>query len=173
MANDEQILKEANYYLDNDLTIEQASRDLGISKRTLQLHLKKLESIAPDVFKLVVDKKISNERRGKIKGGTLGKRGPSWTEEDAISIASKMIEKELTYEQAEKEFGIAHTTLHEMMNKGIKDLDTTSLLYALTMAHKKGMSLDDFKKIYYGEHVAIDQVSKDMKEEAISKQSKK
>jgi len=149
MASNEDILKEAEYYLNNDVTIEQASSDLGISKRTLQLHMKKLESIAPDKFKLVTDKKNNNIQNGRIVGGTLGKRSTSWTSEDAMNIASKMLDSGLTYEQAEKELGIPHLTLHDMMHKGVQDENVTSLLYALAIAHKKGMSLEEFKQDYY------------------------
>ena len=156
MANNEDILKEAEYYLDNDVTIEQASSDLGISKRTVQLHMKKLESIAPDKFKLVQDKKISNERQGKIKGGTLGKRTPFWSHDEAIVIAQRMVEENLTYEQAEKEFGIPKSTIHEMTHSGLENEKIESLLYALAVANKKGIPLNDFLKERNLEHLLID-----------------
>ena len=34
MATNEQIINEANEYINNDLTIEETSKKLGISKRT-------------------------------------------------------------------------------------------------------------------------------------------
>ena len=43
MTNNEDIKKEADYYLENDVNITQASKKFGISKRTFQLHMKKLE----------------------------------------------------------------------------------------------------------------------------------
>ena len=45
MASNEQILNEANYYLGNNVNVDQASQALGISRRTFQLHMKKLEEI--------------------------------------------------------------------------------------------------------------------------------
>ena len=149
MASNEDILREAEYYLNNDVTIEQASSDLGISKRTLQLHMKKLASIAPEKYKLVTDKKNNNIQNGRIVGGNIGKRSTTWTSEDAMKIASKMLDNGLTYEQAETELGIPHSTLHDMMHKGVKDENVSSLLYALAIAHKKGMSLEEFKEDYY------------------------
>ena len=92
MANNEDILKEADYYLNNDVTIDQASHDLGISKRTLQLHMKKLASIAPDIFKLVQDKKENSVRQGRVVGGSIGKRNPTWSRDEAIVIAKRMVE---------------------------------------------------------------------------------
>ena len=43
MTNNEDIKKEADYYLENDVNITQASKKFGISKRTFQLHMKKLK----------------------------------------------------------------------------------------------------------------------------------
>ena len=41
MASIEQIINEADYYLNNNVNIDQASEALGISRRTFQLHMKK------------------------------------------------------------------------------------------------------------------------------------
>ena len=167
MASNEDILKEGFYYLENDVTIEQASVDLGISKRTLQLHLQKLESISPLTFALVKDKKISNERRGKVKGGTLGKRSATWTEEQAIGAAQIMINGGLTYEEASSLLGIPSSTLHEMIHKGVKEPDTTSLLYALAEANRRNMSLEEYQRRHSSEHVTSDQIAKEMKESSL------
>ena len=149
MTNDERILEEADYYLNNDVTIKQASSDLGISKRTLQLHLQKLESISPEKAKLVKDKKLASEKQGKIKGGSLGKRGPTWTKEQAMEIAEAMINKQMTNREAESAFGIPKSTIYEMTHKGIDDEMTESLLYGLAEANRKGIPLDEFLSRYY------------------------
>jgi len=156
MARNEEILKEAEYYLNNDVTFEQASFDLGISKRTLQLHMKKLESIAPDKFKLVQDKKENRVRQGRVVGGSIGKRNPTWSRDEAIVIAKKMVEENLTYEQAEKEFGIPKSTIHEMTHSDLKDEKIESLLYALAVANKKGIVLEEFLKKQNLQHLLID-----------------
>lgn len=173
MASDEQIIKEADYYLNNDVTVEEASKHLKISKKTLQLHLKKLESIAPDKFKLVEDKKANNQRQGVVKGGINGKRGASWTEDDAKIIAQQMISKEMTYEEAERQFGIPKSTIYEMVHKGITDEMTSSLLYGLAEANRKGLSVKDFLDAYYKGHPVITEIGKEQIEEKISNQSKK
>lgn len=149
MASDEIILEEADYYLNNDVTIEQASADLKISKRTLQLHLKKLESIDPDKFKLVTDKKKNNERQGRIKGGTIGRRGATWSEGQAKNIAAQMIRDQLTYSEAEDKVGIPKSTIYEMVHKGIEDDYTQSLLLALSEANKKGIPLDKYMSVQH------------------------
>lgn len=173
MANNEDILREADYYLNNDVTIEQASSDLGISKRTLQLHMKKLESIAPDKFKLVQDKKENSVRQGRVVGGSVGKRNPVWSRDEAIVIAKRMVEENLTYEQAEKEFGIPKSTIYEMTHSNLKDEKIESLLYALAIANKKGTTLDEFLKERNLQHVLIDIEAQNQNEDIKTNTSKK
>lgn len=144
MASDERILEEADYYLNNDVTIEQASTDLQISKRTLQLHLKKLEIIDPDKFKLVTDKKKNNERQGRIKGGTTGKRSATWTKEEAKAVAIQMIKEQMTYSEAEDKMGTPKSTIYEMVHKGIEDNYTQSLLFALSESNRRGITLEKY-----------------------------
>ena len=173
MANNEDILREADYYLNNDVTIEQASSNLGISKRTLQLHMKKLESIAPDKFKLVQDKKENSVRQGRVVGGSIGKRNPVWSRDEAIVIAKRMVEENLTYEQAEKEFGIPKSTIYEMTHSNLKDEKIESLLYALAIANKKGTTLDEFLKERNLQHVLIDIETQNQNEDIKTNTSKK
>lgn len=173
MASNEDIIKEADYYLNNEVTIEQASKDLGISKRTLQLHLKKLESIAPDKYQLVKDKKENNIRQGNIKGGSLGRRGPTWTKEQAMGLAMDMIEKGRTYGEEGTVAGIPKSTLYDMINKGVTDEYTVSLLYALSEANIRGMTLEEYLTVHKKEHAIIDQVSRDIINENINNLGKK
>jgi len=160
MASNEDIIREANYFLDNDVTVEQASRDLGVSKRTLQLHLKKLESIAPDTFRLVEDKKKANEKRGRVVGGTLGKRKPMWSEEDAKDAVQSMLDGQMTYRKAEEELGIPRSTLYEMTHSDEIDSETSSLLYTLSQANKRGLSVEEYSKRSSDIHIATDMAAK-------------
>ena len=59
--NEKQIIEEAKLYISNDKTISDTACDLGISKRTLQLHIKKLEAINPELYKLVLEKSKMND----------------------------------------------------------------------------------------------------------------
>lgn len=166
MASNEDILKEADYYLNNRVTIKQASSDLGISEKTLQLHLKKLESIAPEVFVLVLDKKKANEKQGRIKGGTLGKRLPSWDMDTAKEVSSKIIDGEMTYREAEEKLGIPKSTIHEMVHK-VNNPVTDSLLFGIAEAHRRGISVDEYlnqrKSSLSQEEIYIDIVQEENK----------
>lgn len=172
MATDEQLIKEAEYYLNNNVTIEQASIDLNISKRTLQLHLKKLEDIAPATFALVKAKKDANIHKGKIKGGLTGKRGATWTEEDAKRVATLILSQEMTYREAEEKTGIPSSTIHDMVHKGVNPDEGGSLLYALAEANRRGLTLDEFYKQHSLEHVNSDIISKQIQEDNMSSRRK-
>jgi hypothetical protein len=88
--NNDQIIQEAKTYISSDKTIEETAKDLKISKRTLQLHLGKLDAIDPELHKLVLAKKESMQIKGRIKGGTIGKATPSYTKEEAEHLVSYM-----------------------------------------------------------------------------------
>ncbi len=49
-VNNEQIIREFDYYLENDVNINEASQELGVSRRTFQLHMKKLLEICPEKY---------------------------------------------------------------------------------------------------------------------------
>lgn len=137
MTNKENILKEANYFLTNDVTLKEASSNLGISKRTLQLHIKKLEKIEPATYVLVKDKIEKNIKKGNIKGGTIGKRGPSTTEIDTLEMFNFMVENDLTYEEMENYLGMPKSTIYEALSR-IDDLDKQNILQELAKSHKTG-----------------------------------
>jgi len=172
MATEEQIIKEAEYYLNNNVTIQQASHDLNISKRTLQLHIKKLEEISPLTFKLVQEKIKLNIKEGNVKGGSTGKRGPSWTKEQATEIATKIIENEMTYQEAEDFFGIPSSTIHDMVKKGVFDQEKISLLYALSEANRRGVSISEFIEQHKKEHPISESIARDINTESLSRKNK-
>lgn len=173
MANDEQIVKEAEYYINNDVSVDEASKHLGISRRTFQLHMKRLEEINPVVFNLFVEKKNGNVIRGNIRGGTIGKRKPNWTKEEALDMANQIIAGEMTYDQAEEKTGIPKSTIYEMTHNGVTDDTVLSLLYCLSEANRRGMSLSEFKQQHSETHVASDLIAQDLAEQSLPKKGKK
>ena len=92
----------AQYIIDSKDTVRGTAKKFGISKRTFQLHMKKLEEIDPLKFILVKEKKQGNIKLGTKKGGTIGHKSSSWSELDISEITSYLIENELTYRQAGK-----------------------------------------------------------------------
>lgn len=115
--NKEQIIIEAKEYINNDLTERETAEKLGISRRTLQLHLKQLGVIDPLLHSLVLKKKESNLKTGRIKGGTIGKiTGPTYTKEDANIVANGIIRESYTYEEAAMIYGVPKSTIYEMVH---------------------------------------------------------
>ena len=115
--NREQIIIEAKEYIDNDLTERETAEKLGISRRTLQLHLSKLGEIDPELHKLVLNKKESNLKAGRVKGGQIGKiTSPTYTKEEANIVANGIIRESYTYEEAAMVYGVPKSTIYEMVH---------------------------------------------------------
>lgn len=115
--NKEQIVLEAKEYINNNLTERETAEKLGVSRRTLQLHLKQLYLIDPMLHSLVVKKKESNLKAGRIKGGQIGKiTSPTYTRIDALRIARGIINNSYTYEEAADVYGVPKSTIYEMVH---------------------------------------------------------
>ena len=140
--NKDQIIQEASTYITNDKTIEETAKDLGISKRTLQLHLGKLEIINPTLNKLVLAKKESMQKQGRIKGGQTGKATPSYTKEEAERVAKEIIRFGYTYEEASKRLNIPKSTIYEMVHSKFVSRDLRDMLDAVAIANNKGLTVE-------------------------------
>lgn len=141
--NNDQIINEAKTYLSNDKTIGETAKDLGISKRTFQLHLGKLEILAPELHKLVLAKKESMQKKGRIEGGQTGKATPSYTKEEAEYVAKKIINNGYTYQEASKILGIPKSTIYEMVHSLLVSQDLKDELDVLAIANNKGLTVED------------------------------
>ena len=132
-----EIIREAHEYISNDLTEKETAEKLGISRRTLQLHLDKLKDIDPLLYNLVLIKKSKNIKVGRVRGGQNGKATPSYTQEKAISIANGIIDNSYTYEEASKVYGIPRSTIYEMVHSSFIPEDTRMLLDGVAITNNK------------------------------------
>lgn len=144
--NNSQIEKEAYEYVNNDKTVAETAEVFGISKRSFQLHLKKLLEINPDLHKMVINKQKSNINEGRRMGGAAGKRGVTYTKEEALEIAEYIISKQATYEEASIKFDIPTSTLSDMMHSKLIPEDKRMQLDLVAEANRHKMSIEDFKE---------------------------
>ena len=138
-----QIEKEALEYVQNDKTVAETAQLFGISKRIFQIHLKKLLEINPELHNLVLNKQKSNIIAGRIKGGTLGKRGTSYTPEEAIEVAKFIITNQATYEEASIHFEIPTSTISDMMHSNILPEQYRMQLEVVAEANRHKMSTEE------------------------------
>ena len=125
MISDEEIVTQANYYLDNDVTMEEAGEYFGVCKKTFQLRMKKLASISPFTYNLVKIKKELNLVLGASKGGKNGKptvlglkrREKNLTSEEAVSLAHHMLENDLSLREIEQFTGIPKSTIFDSLSE--------------------------------------------------------
>ena len=141
-----QIEKEALEYINNQKTVEETAKDIGISKRTFQLHLKKLLEINPELHQLVLNKQKSNMIAGRVRGGTTGKRGVTYTKEQVIEVAKYIINKQATYKEASIEFDIPTSTLADMMNSSLLPEEYRIKLDLVASANRHKMSTEEFRE---------------------------
>ena len=112
---DSEILRLAREYLTGDCTVGEVAENNSISKKTLQNNFKKLKDIDSELYEAVETKKINNQIAGRKKGGYVGGEAVSYTADEANMIADAIINKQLTYKEAEEEFGKAHSTIYDMV----------------------------------------------------------
>ena len=115
-VKEEIIINEAKVFLNGNMTVQETAETLGISKRTLQIHMKKLKNIDENIYNLVEEKKQANQEQGRIVGGQVGKATPRYTKEEAIRVANIMLSESLTYREAETLLEIPRTTIYEMIH---------------------------------------------------------
>ena len=144
MNKEEKIIAEAKEYINNDLTVADTAKILGISKRTLQLHFKALEHIDLGLHNLVVKKQKSNMMQGRIIGGTKGKREKNYTREEAINIANAIIDNGWTYREAEEALQIPSSTIYEIVHSEYIDELTRMRLDILATANNKHQSQNEY-----------------------------
>ena len=142
---DEVIIKEATFYLENDMTIEETASELGISKSTLQKHIKRLESINSDLYNKIRLMQEERQKQGRIKGGTLGHRTTIWTNEDALRIADIFITGEYTLDELAKITSVSRSTLYEILTSSVIPEEKRNIIEAIFVANKKGISLDELQ----------------------------
>lgn len=142
------IIDEANMYLNSDITIKELANLLSIDRKTLQIHLNdKLKEIDLELYNLVLNKKESQIKIGRIEGGKIGKRSPSYTKEDALDIAQDIIQLELTYEEANKKYGIPKSTIYEMVHSDFIPLEMKNKLDVVASANRRDLLVNDLKRM--------------------------
>ena len=135
MIDNNVIIHEAEEYVNNSLSVEETAKVLGISKRTLQLHLQRIEKIDQNLYKRVQAKQQANQQAGRVKGGQTGKSHSHITKQQAEFIAKEMIKRGLTYRDAEAEFGIPKSTLYEVLHSDLVSKDLKDKLDILAEAN--------------------------------------
>jgi predicted DNA-binding protein YlxM (UPF0122 family) len=144
--NSEKIIEEAKTYINNDKTVEETAKELGISKRAFQIHLKQLGELEPLLYELVLVKKNKNIQLGRIKGGELGKAKPRYSRELAMKIALDIINSEMTYEAASDKYGIPKSTVYDMVHGVYIPQELKDKLNVVGVANNKGVLVTDLMR---------------------------
>ena len=101
---EEQITREAIYYLVHNKSLEETAKDLEVSKRTLQLHLKKLEVFNENLHRIVEEKKKENQKIGRINHTHKGGRASMYDQDMINHLCDCILQNSYTYQEAEEMF---------------------------------------------------------------------
>ena len=142
----ERIIVEANYYLNSDKTLKEVAKELQISLRTLQLHIKKLPEINSDLYSLVLNKQKAAQIAGRKIGGQKGKRTVSYSYEKAQEIKNLIISHQLTYQEASLCTGISTSTIYDMVHSDFISEDDKLKLYLIATANKKKITVEEYQE---------------------------
>ncbi|MBR2828008.1 MAG: sporulation transcriptional regulator SpoIIID [Bacilli bacterium] len=137
----EKIINEVKFYLNNSYSVKEAAEKIGISHRSFQIHIKKLETIDPFLHQMVLEKQKSNMIAGRRMGGLKSKRCVSYTKDKAIEIAKYMIENHLTYRECEEYFQIPSSTLSDMMHSTYIPEELKEQLDLIAIENKKSSTI--------------------------------
>ena len=142
----ERIIEEANYYLNSDKTLKEVAKELQISLRTLQLHIKKLPEINNDLYSLVLNKQKAAQIAGRKIGGQKGKRTVSYSYEKAQEIKNLIISHQLTYQEASLCTGISTSTIYDMVHSDFISEDDKLKLDLIATANKKKITVEEYQE---------------------------
>ena len=126
--------------------MQATAKKLGISKRTLQLHLQQVRLLDSSLYQLVIKKQKSNQIKGRILGGKAGKRKPSITDKETYDLANLIISKQYTYQEAGQETGIPSSTIYDRTHSKTIDSETKNLLSMVAVANKKNMTTEEYQE---------------------------
>lgn len=143
MIDENIIIHEAEEYVSNNKTMKETANDLHISKRTLQLHFKRLKDIDEKLYQEVINKQEKNQAEGRVKGGHLGKATSKFTSDDAERMAKIMVDKCLSYKDAEEEFGIPKSTIYEILHSDLVSKRTKDMLDILAEANIHDLTTEE------------------------------
>lgn len=145
---EEEIIREAIYYLTHDLTLKETSKELQMSDKKLRSHFKHLSVVNANLYRLVEIKKKENHRRGILNRKPSGGRPTFYSDELIEEIAKRIISNQYTYMEAELEFGIPKSTLFELMQRVSPDLrDQLDLVAYENVRNKSIQELKEARKI--------------------------
>ena len=146
MKNDKLIneaINEATYIINEKKTLNETSKVLGVSKKTLYNHFQKLKESKIEehinLYNKLQKQLLENEKEGKKIGGSNSKVGKSrtWNEDIARKVAIIIIAENWSLREASEYFKIPKSTLFEMLNKGLTNEKNKNLLNDLNSHFEK------------------------------------
>ena len=131
------IIDMANYYVNNDVSMDDLAAKYNVSKTTVIRSFKGVTGLRlPSDLQAKVDaKKLKNWTEGKATNGNKGHITIS--KEKLISIANNLISGDYTLEEMAKSIGRPQSTLYNLLNEENLGKELYARLVSLYKNHKE------------------------------------
>ena len=137
MEKKQKVLEVAKFIIEKSATISMTADHFGMSTSSIKKYINNdLKEIDEDIYNKVKLVQKNLEEYGRLAGAKNGKRGPKYTEQEAMKIAKMMIDHGMTIEEVSEYSGIPKSSIYEMV-KRIEDEKIKTALEELFYNHKK------------------------------------
>ena len=134
MEKKQKVLEVAKYIIEKTATIQMTADHFGMSTSSIKKYINNdLKDIDEDIYNKVKLVQKNLEEYGRLAGAKTGKRGPKYTDFEALEIAETMIANQMTIEEASEYFGMPRVSLYE----SIKRVDNQEIKTNLELSFKK------------------------------------
>ena len=134
MEKKTKVLEVAKFIIEKTATIQMTADHFGMSTSSIKKYINNdLKEIDEDIYNKVKIVQKNLEEYGRQKGSKIGKRGPKYTDFEALEIAETMIANQMTIEEASEYFGMPRVSLYE----SIKRVDNQEIQTNLELLFKK------------------------------------
>lgn len=144
----QELINIANYYINNDITLEKLAAMNGISKSTLVRYFSEDGHndicLDGDLKKAIAAKKKKNWLEGK---STYGNQGHvSFTNDELISIAKLIIESDYTLKEIANNRGVSTATIYNLLTEERIGIELYLQLQETYQKHKEKFDKGSSKK---------------------------
>ena len=114
MEKKTKVLEVAKFIIENKATIKTTADHFGMSISSIKKYINNdLKEIDEKVYNSVKIVQANIEELARIQGGKIGKRGPKYTDSEAVEIAKVMIANQMTLDEASKYFQMPRSSIYD------------------------------------------------------------
>ncbi len=137
MEKKQKVLEVAKYIIEKTATIQMTADHFGMSTSSIKKYINNdLKDIDEDIYNKVKLVQKNLEEYGRLAGAKTGKRGPKYTNFEALEYAEVMIANQMTLDEASEYFNVPRSSIYDKV-MSIDDEEIKDALEILFENNKK------------------------------------